>query len=139
MENSGVNLSCCRHLLPLPRVYDDLPHAKNKFENLPDVVDEFLGLSIIIRAKVFDDFIKQFIQKFPRASVVNFGCGLDTTFYRIDNESNQVFQLLPLYNVKQSVSRRAKDDKNRLRGSPFFRHRPLDRGPWGTIFRCCDG
>jgi O-methyltransferase involved in polyketide biosynthesis len=69
----------------IKRVYDDFPNAKNKFENLPDVVDEFLGLSIIIRARVFDDFIKQHIQKFPRTSVVNLGCGLDTTFYRIDN------------------------------------------------------
>ena len=69
----------------IKRVYDDYPLAKIEFENLHEIVDEFLGLSIIIRAKVFDDFIKKFIMKFPRASIVNLGCGLDTTFYRIDN------------------------------------------------------
>ncbi len=69
----------------IKRVYDDHPHAKIEFENLHEVVDEFLGLSIIIRAKVFDDVIKKFLKKFPKASVVNLGCGLDTTFYRIDN------------------------------------------------------
>ena len=75
------------------RIYDDHPLAKNEFEKLDDVVDEFLGLSIIIRARIFDDFIKQFIQKFPRASVVNLGCGLDTTFYRIDNGSIDWYNL----------------------------------------------
>jgi len=47
----------------------------------------------IIRAKIFDDFIKHFIKKFPRASVVNLGSGLDTTFYRIDNGSINWYDL----------------------------------------------
>ncbi len=74
-----------KSLKVIKRVYDDYPCAKIGIEKLEDVVDEFLGLSIIIRAKVFDDFIKQFTHKYPKASVINLGCGLDTTFYRIDN------------------------------------------------------
>ncbi|MFX1517012.1 MAG: class I SAM-dependent methyltransferase, partial [Promethearchaeota archaeon] len=77
----------------IKRVIDDYPLTKIEFEKLHEVVDEFLGLSIIIRARVFDDFIKQFIEKFPRASIVNLGCGLDTTFYRIDNGSIDWYNL----------------------------------------------
>ena len=77
----------------IKRVYDDYPLTKIEFEKIYDVVDEFLGLSIIIRARVFDNVIKQFIKKFPRASVVNLGCGLDTTFYRIDNGSIDWYDL----------------------------------------------
>jgi len=38
-----------------------------------------------VRSKQFDDKIKAYIAEHPRASVVNIGAGLDTTFYRIDN------------------------------------------------------
>jgi O-methyltransferase involved in polyketide biosynthesis len=49
--------------------------------NIPPEVD----LLIVVRAKQFDDKIKAYIAEHPRASVVNIGAGLDTTFYRIDN------------------------------------------------------
>jgi len=39
----------------------------------------------ILRAKQFDDKIKAYITEHPRASVVDIGAGLDTTFYRVDN------------------------------------------------------
>ena len=38
-----------------------------------------------LRAKQFDHKLKVYITEHPRASVVNIGAGLDTTFYRIDN------------------------------------------------------
>jgi O-methyltransferase involved in polyketide biosynthesis len=41
----------------------------------------------VIRAKQFDDKIRAYIAEHPRATVVNIGAGLDTTFYRIDNGS----------------------------------------------------
>ena len=43
------------------------------------------GLSWIIRARNFDNAIKRYIKKYPEATVVNLGCGLDTTFSRVDN------------------------------------------------------
>ena len=49
--------------------------------NIPPEVD----LLIVARAKQFDDKVKAYIAEYPRASVVNIGAGLDTTFYRIDN------------------------------------------------------
>jgi len=38
-----------------------------------------------VRSKQFDDKIQAYIAEHPRASVVNIGAGLDTTFYRVDN------------------------------------------------------
>lgn len=37
------------------------------------------------RAYHFDCAIKQYLQKYPDALIVNLGCGLDTTFNRVDN------------------------------------------------------
>jgi O-methyltransferase involved in polyketide biosynthesis len=37
------------------------------------------------RARVLDDFIRDYVSKHPRATVVNLGAGLDTAFYRVDN------------------------------------------------------
>ncbi|RFM19114.1 hypothetical protein C1147_10075 [Clostridium botulinum] len=34
----------------------------------------------VVRAKTFDDAIKNFISKYPNSSIVNLGAGLDTTF-----------------------------------------------------------
>jgi len=47
----------------------------------------------IIRAKQFDDKIKANIAEHPRASIVNIGAGLDTTFYRVDNGSIRWYDL----------------------------------------------
>jgi|SRR5271157_4013437 len=47
--------------------------------NLPE-----FGL-FTLRAKQFDEKVKAYIREHPRASVVNIGAGLDTTFYRVDN------------------------------------------------------
>lgn len=42
-------------------------------------------LILAIRAKEMDGIIRQFITRHPRASIVNIGAGLDTTFYRVNN------------------------------------------------------
>jgi O-methyltransferase involved in polyketide biosynthesis len=47
----------------------------------------------VVRAKHFDDKIRSFIIKHPRASIINIGAGLDTTFYRIDNGLIQWYDL----------------------------------------------
>jgi len=39
----------------------------------------------VVRAIHFDAKIRSFITTHPRASIINVGAGLDTTFYRIDN------------------------------------------------------
>jgi O-methyltransferase involved in polyketide biosynthesis len=42
-------------------------------------------LGWIVRSFHIDTMIKQLIEKHPTATIVNIGCGLDTTFDRIDN------------------------------------------------------
>ena len=44
-------------------------------------------LSWIARSNYFDKKIKEFITVFPEATIINIGCGLDTTFDRVDNGS----------------------------------------------------
>lgn len=44
--------------------------------------DTRIGLAL--RAKVLDDWAKEFISKNPNATVLNIGCGLDSRVFRID-------------------------------------------------------
>jgi len=43
------------------------------------------GVSYLVRARNFDAAIKKYIEKYPEATIVNLGAGLDTTFSRVDN------------------------------------------------------
>ncbi|MFW9942482.1 MAG: class I SAM-dependent methyltransferase [Candidatus Thorarchaeota archaeon] len=45
----------------------------------------FLHVMNLVRTKMFDSFIKEFLINHPKATIINLGAGLDTTFYRIDN------------------------------------------------------
>jgi O-methyltransferase involved in polyketide biosynthesis len=61
------------------------PEAQTEFQAMEQFIDEFYGLTFLCRARIFDDTITQFLQEHPRATIVNIGCGLDTTFSRVDN------------------------------------------------------
>ena len=47
----------------------------------------------ILRSKHTDTVIKAFLQKYPAGTIVNIGCGLDTTFDRVDNGSLRWYDL----------------------------------------------
>lgn len=47
----------------------------------------------VARSLHTDKLAKEFIDKHPQASIVNLGCGLDTTFSRIDNGSITFYEL----------------------------------------------
>ncbi len=57
-------------------LYRDL--VKNK-------LDRKLVAYITLRAKKYDEYAKEFLQRSPEGVIVNIGCGLDTRFQRIDN------------------------------------------------------
>ncbi|MFX1577134.1 MAG: class I SAM-dependent methyltransferase [Promethearchaeota archaeon] len=61
------------------------PDAKAEFDAMEQFVDEFYGLTFLIRARTFDEVIKRFLEDHPATTIVNLGCGLDTTFFRVDN------------------------------------------------------
>jgi methyltransferase (TIGR00027 family) len=48
-------------------------------------LDRRLIVHIAIRAKKYDEYVRNFLQKYPDGIVVNIGCGLDSRFLRIDN------------------------------------------------------
>jgi O-methyltransferase involved in polyketide biosynthesis len=68
-------------------------HPEDDFSILEEFIDELLGLSFMTRARIFNDTILNFIKKKPNASIVNLGCGLDTTFSRIDNGTIRWYDL----------------------------------------------
>lgn len=55
------------------------------FSKVDEFMGEFLGINFIVRARSFDNAVKKYLERYPNATVVNLGCGLDTTFYRVDN------------------------------------------------------
>ncbi|MDD1675483.1 MAG: class I SAM-dependent methyltransferase [Methanomicrobiales archaeon] len=48
-------------------------------------LDRRVVVHIALRAKKYDDYAREFLQRFPDGVVVNIGCGLDSRFLRIDN------------------------------------------------------
>jgi len=44
-----------------------------------------LVLHIVVRAKKYDDYARDFLNRFPDGVIINIGCGLDSRFPRIDN------------------------------------------------------
>jgi O-methyltransferase involved in polyketide biosynthesis len=77
VDDHSVNL--------IKRVKAQYPDANAEFSAMEEFIDEFYGLTFLIRARIFDDAIKNFITSNPEATIVNVGCGLDTTFSRVDN------------------------------------------------------
>jgi O-methyltransferase involved in polyketide biosynthesis len=68
-----------------PKAVEIVENLDYNFERLDKNMAFFNKLINLVRAKMFDDTIKSFILKHPKAVVVNLGCGLETTFYRVDN------------------------------------------------------
>jgi O-methyltransferase involved in polyketide biosynthesis len=48
-------------------------------------LDRKLVVHIAIRAKKYDEYARDFLERFPGGVIVNIGCGLDSRFLRIDN------------------------------------------------------
>jgi len=63
------------------------------FSTLEERLNFEYKLSNVVRTKHFDNKIRDFIAEHPHASVINLGAGLETTFYRIDNETIHWYDL----------------------------------------------
>ena len=63
------------------------------FSKIQLYLEQWRGLGLLARARNFDDAVKKFIMKHPNSTVVNIGAGLDTTFYRVDNEKIRWYDL----------------------------------------------
>jgi len=76
-----------------PKLNDELKITKAELELLEDFVDEFNGLFYLISAKKFENYIIRTIHNNPRITIVNLGCGLDTSYSRVDNEKISWYDL----------------------------------------------
>jgi len=55
------------------------------FDAMGKNLQELTKAAWVIRCLQADIVIKEFLKKYPSASIANIGCGLDTTFSRVDN------------------------------------------------------
>jgi O-methyltransferase involved in polyketide biosynthesis len=53
---------------------------------LKDKYNPKLAVTMSLRSRRFDQYVADFLSKHPEGTVINLGCGLDTRFYRTDNE-----------------------------------------------------
>ncbi len=111
MENSKLNLNNVQEtlFLPLwgraveshkkkPLLYDDkalsiIRSIPYDFSVISKNISQLVQAAWIARSIFFDKKIKEFISLYPNATVVNIGCGLDTTFSRVDNGKIMWFDL----------------------------------------------
>lgn len=63
------------------------------FSTFDDNLDEMSQLGWIARCIHIDLTINDFIKKYPRAAIVNIGCGMDTTLERVDNGTMHWYDL----------------------------------------------
>ncbi len=74
-----------------PEILDDqkaceiIEKLEYNFSKVQEYLGEWRGIGLLVRAKNFDNALKDYIEKFPNATIVNIGAGLDTTFFRVDN------------------------------------------------------
>lgn len=55
------------------------------FSTITKNITEMSRIGWIARSLIFDQVINNFLKEHPQATIVNIGCGLDTTFERVDN------------------------------------------------------
>ena len=63
------------------------------FQRIASNIHALSRLSWIARSLYFDQEITAFLSKFPDGTIVNIGCGLDTTFDRVDNGRAMWYEL----------------------------------------------
>ncbi len=57
------------------------------FSTLTHNISDLTQAAWIMRSLCIDEAVRDFLEKYPKGTIVNIGCGLDTTFDRIDNGS----------------------------------------------------
>jgi O-methyltransferase involved in polyketide biosynthesis len=55
------------------------------FSSLTDNLSDLTQMAWIMRSLCIDEALKAFLKKYPGGTIVNIGCGMDTTFERVDN------------------------------------------------------
>lgn len=71
-------------------IINNLEYDFTKIENK---INPLSRAAWIARSLYFDNKIKQFLEKYPEASIINIGCGLDTTYDRINNNRAKWYEI----------------------------------------------
>lgn len=99
------------------------------FSNMTRNVTEISQLSWIARCIRYDRVINNFISKNPDAVIVNIGCGLDTNYERINNDTIEWFDL----DLPEVIDLRKKlipaEGKRKYIGGSFFETGWMDLVP----------
>ena len=77
----------------IKKVYEMYHDQQDEFAIMEKFMDEFASLNFIYRAKKFDDEIRDFKKNHPFATIINLGCGLDTSDIRIADNNLKWFQI----------------------------------------------
>ncbi len=63
------------------------------FSQITQNIDDLTQIAWIKRSLYCDRVINTFLEKYPKGTIVNIGCGLDTTFERTDNGKMKWYDL----------------------------------------------
>ena len=82
------------------------------FSQITQNIDDISQIAWIKRSLYCDLVIKEFLEKYPEGTIVNIGCGLDTTFERTDNGKLKWYDL-DLPDVIELRSKFVKENERR--------------------------
>lgn len=82
------------------------------FSQATQNIDDLSQIAWIKRSLFCDRVIKKFLERYPQGTIVNIGCGLDTTFERTDNGQLRWYDL-DLPDVIELRSRFVKENERR--------------------------
>lgn len=75
-----------------PELLDDqkaieiIENINYDFSKIQEYLGAWRGLGLLVRARNFDIAVNEYIENHPFAIIINIGAGLDTTFFRVDND-----------------------------------------------------
>ena len=92
-ENPTINDPKAVELIRL--INPELAKSENKLHQkmVAGKLDRNLIVHIALRARRYDQYVKDLLKQSPHAVIVNIGCGFDTRFYRIDNGEIDFYDL----------------------------------------------
>jgi methyltransferase (TIGR00027 family) len=90
-------------------------------------LDKRLIVYVCMRARRYDQYVRDFLRHSPDGVIVNIGCGFDTRFFRVDNERMDFYDLdLPeVINVKKNFVE--ENDRYHFMASSALNHEWMDR------------
>jgi O-methyltransferase involved in polyketide biosynthesis len=68
------------------KAIDIVKKIQYDFSKMDKYYPYFIQMLNLVRAKMFDNSINEYLKNYPKATIINLGAGLDTTFYRMDNK-----------------------------------------------------